>query len=248
MIRKAKLPLDKLLTEKKLAPDLKSARALIMAGRVVVDDKRADKAGSLFSSKSNIRIKKSFSGEFAGRGGIKLATPLDLFKIDVAGKTVIDVGASTGGFTDCLLQRGASMVFAVDVGYGQLAWKLRIDKRVTVLDRTNIKALKTCDLNPVPQFAVIDASFISLKNIFSHTLSLISDKGELLALLKPQFEAGRAEVEKGGIVKDEMIYQRLMQEIVALCFELGLMVCGITESPVKGRKGNREFFIYLKKQ
>lgn len=247
MKKNVKQPLEKLLVEKQLVSDRHTARALIMAGKVVVDDKRADKAGALFPLDSDIRIKQSPSKGFAGRGALKLQHPLDLFDIDVRGKTAVDIGASTGGFTDCLLQKGAATVFAVDVGYGQLAWKLQTDKRVRVLDRTNIKEVKQGDLVPVPKIAVIDASFISLKTILEHTLSLISRHGEMIALLKPQFEAEKDAVQRGGIITDKRTYQRLMQAFIVFCHELKLMVCGITESPVKGRRGNREFFIYLKK-
>lgn len=237
--------LDILLVERGLAPSRERARALIMAGQVVVDDHAAEKAGQAVSPEADIRIK----GEvlpFVSRGGLKLRKALEEFGVDVTGLTAIDVGASTGGFTDCLLQHGAKKVFAVDVGYGQLAWKLRQDERVVNLEKTNIRHLEPETLGEAPDLAVIDASFISLEKVLPPALRLIREGGRVIALIKPQFEVGKGEVGKGGVVRDEAKHRRVIDEIVELAGRLSLEVLGITESPILGPKGNREFLIYLR--
>jgi 23S rRNA (cytidine1920-2'-O)/16S rRNA (cytidine1409-2'-O)-methyltransferase len=241
-----KVRLDKLVLDRGLAPSRERARALIMAGQVVVDDHVADKAGQLVLPDACLRLK----GEvlpFVSRGGLKLRKALDEFDVDVSGLVVVDVGASTGGFTDCLLQRGARRVFAVDVGYGQLAWKLRTDGRVTNLEKTNIRHLEPGQLSEVPDMAVVDASFISLAKVLPHVVRLIRDEGLIIALIKPQFEVGRGEVGKGGVVRDEKKHREVTGSIRMLAEDLGLDVRGETESPILGPKGNREFLICLKK-
>ena len=238
--------LDKLLVERGLAPSRERARALIMAGLVVVDDHAVEKAGTPVPADAIIRLK----GEdipYVSRGGLKLEKALDAFGIDVSGLTLLDVGASTGGFTDCLLQRGARLVYAVDVGYGQLAWKLRTDARVVSLEKTNIRYLEPARLATVPDMAVIDASFISLDKVLPNTLRLIKDGGEIVALIKPQFEVGRGEVGKGGVVRDEKKHAAVIAAIRELAVTLGLEVLGVVESPILGPKGNREFLIHLRK-
>jgi len=240
-----KQPLARLLVARGLAADLPAARSLIMSGRVVVDDHRIDKPGTLVAPCAGIRL-KGLGSAYVGRGGEKLAQPLATFSITVDGKRVIDVGASTGGFTDCLLQHGAARVFAVDVGYGQLAWKLQQDPRVTVLDRTNIRNLTPADVQPSPDMAVIDASFISLAAILPHVAGLLTPEGEIICLVKPQFEAPPAAVGEGGIVSSEKQYQEVIRAVVQSAHNLSLRVLGIMESPIRGRKGNREFFIYLR--
>jgi 23S rRNA (cytidine1920-2'-O)/16S rRNA (cytidine1409-2'-O)-methyltransferase len=238
--------LDKLVLERGLAPSRERAKALIMAGQVVVDDHLADKAGLMVSVEAEIRLK----GEplpYVSRGGLKLAQGLDLFGIEVGGLTALDVGASTGGFTDCLLQRGARLVFAVDVGYGQLAWKLREDPRVVSLEKTNIRHLEPGTLPEVPDLAVIDASFISLDKVLPPTLRLIKDGGTIVALIKPQFEVGRGQVGKGGVVRDEKKHAEVVATITALAQGLGLLVLGVCDSPILGPKGNKEFLIHLRK-
>jgi 23S rRNA (cytidine1920-2'-O)/16S rRNA (cytidine1409-2'-O)-methyltransferase len=242
-----KTRLDKLVLERGLAASRERARALIMAGQVVVNDHVADKAGQLVSLDAELRLK----GEvlpFVSRGGLKLRKGLDEFGIDVSGLVAIDIGASTGGFTDCLLQRGARRVFAVDVGYGQLAWKLRTDGRVTNMEKTNIRHLEPGQLDEVPDIAVIDASFISLAKVLPHAIRLLSDDGLIVALIKPQFEVGRGEVGKGGVVRDEKKHREVTGSIRMLAEELGLEVRGETESPILGPKGNREFLICLRKK
>ena len=239
--------LDKLILDRGLAPSRERARALIMAGHVVVSDHVADKAGQLVSVDAEIRLRGEIL-PFVSRGGLKLQKALDEFALDVSGLVVLDVGASTGGFTDCLLQRGARRVFAVDVGYGQLAWKLRTDERVMNLEKTNIRHLEPGKLPEVPDMAVIDASFISLDKVLPNTIRLIKDDGSIIALVKPQFEVGRGEVGKGGVVRDEKKHREVIISIRSLVENLGFEVRGETESPILGPKGNREFLIFMRKK
>ncbi len=238
--------LDKLMVERGLAESREKARALILAGEVVVGDHGVDKAGQLVPLSAEIRVK---GGQlpFVSRGGLKLQKALDEFSIVVAGLCALDVGASTGGFTDCLLQRGARRVFAVDVGYGQLAWKLRQDDRVVCMERTNIRYLEPDALPEVPDLAVIDASFISLDKVLPNTVRLIKNGGQIIALIKPQFEVGRGEVGKGGVVRDARKHREVIEAVRTLAEGLNLEVGGVTESPLLGPKGNREFLIHLKK-
>lgn len=239
--------LDKLLVERELAPSRERARALILAGKVVVGDHAVDKVAVQVDLEAPIRLK----GEdipYVSRGGLKLAEGLEVFGVAVAGRIAIDVGASTGGFTDCLLQRGATKVYAVDVGYGQLAWKLREDARVVNLERTNIRELDPQRLLEQPTLAVIDASFISLEKVLPAVLPLLPADGEIVALIKPQFEVGRGRVGKGGVVRDPLLHQEVLARIRQSAGELGCRVLGITESPVLGPKGNREFLIHLRKE
>lgn len=236
--------IDKLMVERQLAGSRERARALIMAGRVLVDECPVDKVGTKIDSAAAIRVK----GEdipFVSRGGLKLAEALTSFNVDVRGRVALDVGASTGGFTDCLLQNGAARVFAVDVGYGQLAWQLREDARVVNLERTNIRHLKAEQLDAVPDLAVIDASFISLEKVLPSTLSLLKPGSDILALIKPQFEVGKGQVGKGGVVRDPHQHEQVLVRIKDLAAELGCRVLGVCDSPVLGPKGNREFLIHL---
>ncbi len=246
MIAPMKERLDKLLVQRGLVPSRERARALILAGKVVVDDHRVDKAGAQVDCEAELRLK----GEdipYVSRGGLKLAHALREFKIVVAGKTAIDVGASTGGFTDCLLQNGAQKVFAVDVGYGQLAWSLREDERVVNLERCNIRHLSAEQLDTVPEIAVIDASFISLDKVLPPTLELLTTDAEVVALIKPQFEVGRGKVGKGGVVKDSRLHDQVVGQVCDLITRLNCRVVGLSESPILGPKGNREFLVYLQK-
>ena len=242
-----KARLDKLIFDRGMASSRERARALIMAGHVVVSDHVADKAGQMVPVDVDIRLKGDVL-PFVSRGGLKLQKALDEFGVDVSGLVVLDVGASTGGFTDCLLQRGARKVIAVDVGYGQLAWKLRTDERVMNLEKTNIRHLEPGRLEELPDMAVIDASFISLAKVLPNTIRLIKDGGSVIALIKPQFEVGRGEVGKGGVVRDEKKHREVTESIRTLAGNLGLEVQGETESPILGPKGNREFLIYLRKR
>ena len=245
MVKKERL--DKLLVSRGLVQSRERARALILAGKVVVDDHAVDKAGTQVSSDAELRLK----GEdipYVSRGGVKLAGGLDAFDLDVAGLVAIDVGASTGGFTDCLLQRGAARVFAVDVGYGQLAWSLREDPRVVNLERTNIRDLTAQQLPERPSLAVIDASFISLDKVLPPTLALLAPGATVVALIKPQFEVGRGEVGKGGVVRDADQHRRVIEQVTQTALGLGCRVLGVCASPLLGPKGNREFLIGLCKE
>jgi 23S rRNA (cytidine1920-2'-O)/16S rRNA (cytidine1409-2'-O)-methyltransferase len=238
--------LDKLLVARGLVQSRERARALILAGQVVVDHHTVDKAGAQVSTDVSLRLK---GGDipYVSRGGLKLEKALDLFALPVEGRVAIDVGASTGGFTDCLLQRGAARVYAVDVGYGQLAWSLRQDSRVVNLERTNIRHLQPEALPEKPSLAVIDASFISLDKVLPATLALLDEQAEVVALIKPQFEVGRGAVGKGGVVRDAGQHEAVVERIRRLAGDLGCRVLGVTESPILGPKGNREFLIYLSK-
>ena len=238
--------LDRLLVARGLATSREKAQTLILAGQVVVDDHRVDKAGQLVPVGATIRI-KSDPVPFVSRGGVKLEWALHEFAIDVSGRTVLDVGASTGGFTDCMLQRGARKVFAVDVGYGQLAWKLRQDERVVNLEKTNIRHLRRESLSDVPDMAVIDASFISLDKVLPATLPLLAEVADIVALIKPQFEVGPGEVGKGGVVREPDKHRRVVSATIDLAERLGLHVVGVTESPILGPKGNREFLLYARR-
>lgn len=238
--------LDKLLVERGLVASRPRAQALVLAGQVLVDGKPVDKAGTLVKADAELRLR----GEdmpYVSRGGVKLAGGLDAFGLDVRERIAIDVGASTGGFTDCLLQRGAARVYAVDVGYGQLAWSLRQDERVINLERTNIRDLTPDKLPEKASLAVIDASFISLEKVLPPTLALLAAEADLVALIKPQFEVGRGQVGKGGVVRDSALQEAVVERIAAYAETLGCRVLGVAESPLLGPKGNREFLIHLRK-
>jgi 23S rRNA (cytidine1920-2'-O)/16S rRNA (cytidine1409-2'-O)-methyltransferase len=238
--------LDKLLVERGLAASRERARALILAGQVVVGEHTVDKAGTQVSVDAAIRLKGK-DIPYVSRGGLKLEKALSAFDLDVRDRTVLDVGASTGGFTDCLLQHGAARVFAVDVGYGQLAWPLRENPKVVNLERTNIRQLQPDALDAVPDLAVIDASFISLDKVLPPTLNLLSTGADVVALIKPQFEVGRGQVGKGGVVRDPDLHQQVIDRIRRLAPELDCTVLDLVESPLLGPKGNREFLIHLRR-
>lgn len=242
----AKERLDKLLVDRGMVASRERARSLILAGQVVVDDHRVDKAGARFAVDVELRLKGA-DIPYVSRGGLKLKQGLDAFALDVTGCIALDVGASTGGFTDCLLQHGAAKVYAVDVGYGQLAWSLREDPRVMNLERCNIRELTSEQLAETPSVAVIDASFISLAKVLPPTLDLLTTDALVLALIKPQFEVGRGQVGKGGVVRDAQLHARVIDEIRNLALELNCQVLGVVESPILGPKGNREFLIALRK-
>jgi len=239
-----KIRLDKLMVERGMVPSREKAQALIMAGQVVVGDHAVDKSGHQMPFDADIRIK----GEvlpYVSRGGLKLREALDQFGIDVNGLVAIDVGASTGGFTDCLLQAGTARVFAVDVGHGQLDWKLRQDPRVVNIEKTNIRYLTPGQLGATPDLAVIDASFISLSKVLPATVALIKPGGRIIALIKPQFEVGKGEVGKGGIVRDPAAHRKVIDAVSQTARAMGLKVAGVCESPITGADGNREFLILL---
>jgi 23S rRNA (cytidine1920-2'-O)/16S rRNA (cytidine1409-2'-O)-methyltransferase len=241
---RAKERLDRLLVERRLASSRQKARALIMAGRVLVDVDRVEKPGAQVRVDAAIQLK----GEdcpFVSRGGLKLERALEVFGIDPTGKKAIDVGASTGGFTDCLLQRGAAKVFAVDVGYGQLAWKLRQDSRVVNLERRNIRYLDFQEVGVLVDLIVVDTSFISVDRFLSRLCQMMTRNGEMVVLIKPQFEVGKGEVGKGGIVRDPEKHAAVLEKVQRLAGDIGLAVKGVMESPLSGVKGNQEFFIHF---
>jgi len=238
-----KVRLDKLLLEKNLAPSRHKAQALIAAGQVLVDSRLADKAGTMVEDSATVELKESCP--YVSRGGYKLEAGLEFFNITPAGLVCLDIGASTGGFTDCLLKNNAAKVYAVDVGYGQLAWELRHDPRVVVMERTNARYLTAENLQELIDLAVIDASFISLKLLIPPLLPLFRGQISILALVKPQFEVGRGKVGKGGVVRDPALHQEVITEILFFCQTLGLQSCGVTPSPILGPKGNKEFLIHL---
>jgi 23S rRNA (cytidine1920-2'-O)/16S rRNA (cytidine1409-2'-O)-methyltransferase len=242
-----KIRLDKLLVDRGVAPTLEKARALILARAVKINDTYPDKAGTPVGLDAEIHIKGE-DNPYVSRGGLKLSGALKEFKLNVENIVALDVGASTGGFTDCLLQAGARKVYALDVGYGQLALKLREDKRVVVIERTNVRYYDGADLDEQIDLAVIDASFISLKIVLPAVLKLIGDKAQILALIKPQFEVAKEEVGKGGIVQDSAIHDRVVQDISGFCKSLNLEVEGTCASPILGPAGNREFFILARKK
>jgi 23S rRNA (cytidine1920-2'-O)/16S rRNA (cytidine1409-2'-O)-methyltransferase len=237
--------LDVTLFARGLAESRERAQRLIMAGLVLVDGERARHAGKRVRPDADIVVTGA-DHAYVSRGGVKLAGALDAFGIDPAGLVCVDVGASTGGFTDCLLQRGAAVVHAVDVGYGQLAWKIRTDARVRVHERTNMRTLAAGTLDPAPHLAVIDASFISLRLLLGPTLAQLARPAALVALVKPQFEVGREAVGKGGVVRDADARERAVASVASAAGELGLEVAGSTTSPITGaKKGNVEFFLHL---
>lgn len=245
MIKSKKERIDKLLLEKGLVESREKAKALIMAGQIIVDDKRIDKAGEMVPIEGDVRIRGEIM-PYVSRGGLKLEEALRHFNINVSAKVAIDVGASTGGFTDCLLQNGAAKVYAIDVGYGQMALKVKDDPRVTSIERTNIRDLPEGTISEKTDIAVTDVSFISLTKVIPHIIPLLKEESEIVALIKPQFEVGKGEVGKGGIVKDEKKIEAVIKSIKNFCIELGLIIEGVTPSPILGAKGNREFLIYLK--
>ncbi len=243
--------LDRLLVRRGLAPSRERAQALIMAGEVMVAGRMIDKPGTLVSEDTPCEVRDSGQGElrYASRGGLKLEHALDVFHLNPAGLICLDVGASTGGFTDVLLQRGARQVYAVDVGQGQLAWHLRRDPRVVVMERTNIRTLD--HLPELAQCAVIDVSFISLRLVLPRVAALTTPNAWMVALVKPQFEAGKAEADRGaGVISDPEVRRRVLLELLAWLKmqHPALIPLGLTASPIAGREGNREYLLWLAKQ
>lgn len=238
--------LDRLLVEQGLVASREAGQRRILAGEVLVNGHPVTKAGSLVDADCALQLKgKPFP--YVSRGGVKLDKALKDFALDVNDRIALDVGASTGGFTDCLLAHGARRVYAVDVGYGQLDWRLRRDPRVFTLEKRNIRYLNPEELPEPPQLATIDVSFISLRLVLPPVKMLLAPRGEILALIKPQFEVGRGKVGKGGVVRRPEEHLRVIEEIKVAAEALGLRVGGVTESPLLGPKGNKEFFIYLVK-
>lgn len=239
--------LDVLLVNKGLFPTREKAKAAIMARLVTVDGEMVDKAGTGVADDAVLAVKEN-ACPYVSRGGLKLAKALSEFSFALDGFVCMDIGASTGGFTDCMLQKGAAKVYAVDVGYGQLDWKLRNDSRVVNMEKVNIRYLDKDRITEELDFISIDVSFISLRLVFPVAASLLKEGGELACLVKPQFEAGREQVGKNGIVRDKRIHASVLQAVKGYAQENGLAVKGVTWSPVKGAKGNIEYLMYLKKE
>ena len=242
----AKERLDIRMVQEGLAPSREKAKALIMAGTVYVDGLREDKAGTMIREDAAIEVRGP-QLKYVSRGGLKLEKAMAAFSLDLKDKVCIDAGASTGGFTDCMLQNGARHVYAVDVGYGQLAWKLRQDERVTVLEKTNVRYLDETHIPEPCDFASFDLSFISLTKTIPAVAARLKDDGTMVALIKPQFEAGREQVGKKGVVRDPKVHEQVVRMICDWCTAQGLMIKGLTFSPVRGPEGNIEYLIYLSK-
>ena len=238
--------LDILLVEKGICESREKAKTNIMAGLIFVDGQRIDKAGEKVKVDSEI-IFKGEKLKYVSRGGLKLEKAMNTFGIDLTNKVCMDIGASTGGFTDCMLQNNASKVFAVDVGYGQFAWKLRTDERVVCMEKTNIRYVTPEDIGIALDFASIDVSFISLRTIMPAVKALLGEKGEVVALIKPQFEAGRDKVGKKGVVRDKEVHLEVINTIINFLMENELNVLGLSYSPIKGPEGNREYLVYFTK-
>lgn len=242
MIKKERL--DILIVERHLAPSREKAKAYIMSGVVYVNGQKEDKPGLQVKTDSVIEVREKM--KYVSRGGYKLEKAMEVFPIILEGKITMDVGASTGGFTDCMLQNGAKKVYAVDVGYGQFAWKLRQDPRVVCMEKTNMRYLTRDQIDHDIEFASIDVSFISLTKIIGPLQELITKDGEVVALIKPQFEAGREKVGKKGVVRDPEVHQEVIEKVLTFVRELGFGVRGIDFSPIKGPEGNIEYLAYLK--
>ncbi len=241
-----KVRLDIYLADHALAPSREKAKALIMAGVVFVDNQKCDKAGTLVTPKQMIEVRGG-NLKYVSRGGLKLEKAMQEFPILLKDRVCMDIGASTGGFTDCMLQNGAKKVFAVDVGYGQLAWKLRCDERVVNLERTNIRYVTQESIGDALDFASVDVAFISLKLVLPVAFDLLKENGEVVALIKPQFEAGKEKVGKKGVVKEQSTHIDVVRAIYDFSISIGFGVLGLSFSPIKGPEGNIEYLIYLKK-
>ena len=240
----AKSRLDDHLVREAYFPSLPAARGAIMAGQVLVDEQKADKPGTLIAPGARIRVRRKAS-VYVSRGGLKLEKAINTFRLDLAGKAVLDAGSSTGGFTDCALRHGAALVYAVDVNYGQLAWNLRQDPRVKTLERTNVRYLSPEVLEPPPDIAVIDLSFISLTTVLPNIFALLRFKGEGVALIKPQFEAKKEQMENKGVVRDPEAHRAILEKIAAFIKRQGGQTLGLDYSPLKGPAGNIEYLIHF---
>jgi 23S rRNA (cytidine1920-2'-O)/16S rRNA (cytidine1409-2'-O)-methyltransferase len=239
--------LDVLLVQQNLAPSREKAKAIIMSGNVYVDGIMEDKAGSLFKKDAKIEVKEN-PNPYVSRGGLKLAKAFEIFDISVKDKVCTDVGSSTGGFTDCMLQYGAKKVYAIDVGRGQLDWKLRQDERVVVMEKTNIRYVTPSDLDDPIDFSSVDVSFISLTKVLGPIYDYLIDDGQVIALVKPQFEAGREKVGKKGVVRDPVVHGEVVERVVSYANEVGFEVKGFDFSPIKGPEGNIEYLLHLEKK
>jgi 23S rRNA (cytidine1920-2'-O)/16S rRNA (cytidine1409-2'-O)-methyltransferase len=238
--------LDVLLVKRNLAPSREKAKAMIMAGNVFVENQREDKAGSVFEDTVSIEIHGN-TLKYVSRGGLKLEKAMDHFGLSLDGKICMDIGASTGGFTDCMLQNGAVKVYAVDVGYGQFAWKLRQDERVVCMEKTNIRYVTPDDIADALDFASVDVSFISLTKVLEPAKALLKEGGEMVCLIKPQFEAGREKVGKKGVVRDPKVHLEVIEKVMNFASEIGFSILHLEYSPIKGPEGNIEYLVHIKK-
>ena len=238
--------LDILLVQRGLAPSREKAKAMIMEGNVFVSGQREDKAGTAFDEKAEIEVRGN-TLKYVSRGGLKLEKAMEQFGICLSGKTCMDIGASTGGFTDCMLQNGAGKVYAVDVGYGQFAWKLRQDPRVVCMEKTNIRYVTPEDIGEPLDFASVDVSFISLTKVLPAAKELLCRDGELVCLIKPQFEAGRKKVGKKGVVRDPDVHREVIGNILAFAEGIGFTARNLDFSPIRGPEGNIEYLIHIQK-
>ena len=238
--------LDVLLVNRGLAASREKAKAVIMSGIVFVDGQREDKAGATFDEKVNIEVKGT-GLKYVSRGGLKLEKAMQNFDVSPKGKVCMDIGSSTGGFTDCMLQNGAVKVYAVDVGHGQLDWKLRNDERVVCMEKTNIRYLTPDQIAEPPEFASIDVSFISLTKVLVPARELLTEKGEIVCLIKPQFEAGRDKVGKKGVVRDKNVHKEVIEMVMEYASSVGFILCNLDFSPIKGPEGNIEYLLHLSK-
>ena len=238
--------LDVLLVNRGLAPSREKAKTMIMEGNVFVNNNREDKAGSMFPDDCNIEIKGN-TLKYVSRGGLKLEKAMTHFGITLDGKICMDIGASTGGFTDCMLQNGASKVYAVDVGYGQFAWKLRQDERVVCMEKTNIRYVTPADIDDALDFASVDVSFISLTKVLGPARELLKEHGQMVCLIKPQFEAGREKVGKKGVVREKSVHEEVIEKIISFALENGFSIHNLEYSPIKGPEGNIEYLVYIEK-
>ena len=242
----SKKRLDVMLVERGLAESREKAKAIIMSGIVYVDGEKEDKAGSNFPETAKIEVRGK-TLKYVSRGGLKLEKAMEVFPIELDGKVCMDVGSSTGGFTDCMLQNDAVKVYSVDVGYGQLAWKLRQDERVVVMEKTNIRYVKPEDIEELVDFASVDVSFISLSKVLPPLRDLLKDEAEVVCLIKPQFEAGREKVGKKGVVRDKAVHVEVIENVLGYAEEAGFNVLGLDFSPVKGPEGNIEYLMHIRK-
>ena len=239
--------LDVLLTNRNLAPSREKAKTMIMEGIVFVKGQREDKPGSKFPEDVAIEVRGS-TLKYVSRGGLKLEKAMEVFALDLDGLVCMDIGASTGGFTDCMLQNGAKKVFSVDVGYGQFAWKLRSDPRVVCMEKTNIRYVTPEDIGEELDFASVDVSFISLTKVLPAAYRMLKESGQMVCLIKPQFEAGREKVGKKGVVRDPAVHREVIEHIIGFCTENGFFIRGLTWSPVKGPEGNIEYLLWIEKK
>ena len=246
MEKQKKQRLDVLLVEKGLAPSREKAKAIIMAGIVYVDGNKEDKAGTTFPENAVIEVKGK-TLPYVSRGGLKLEKAMQKFPITLSGKVCMDVGSSTGGFTDCMLQNGATKVYAIDVGHGQLAWKLRNDERVVCMEKTNIRYVVPEDIDELAAFSSIDVSFISLTKVLLPVKNLLTEDGQVVCLINPQFEAGREKVGKKGVVRDPAVHLEVIEKVIAYASTIAMEPCHLSFSPIKGPEGNIEYLLFLSK-